>query len=461
MSYRINWTLLGALTIACFLTSAPVAIAADDEAAMVRLLQSSQTPLEQKDQLCQKLWITGTPASVPALATLLTEENLSHSARLALQAMPCPEAGQALREALPKTDGKIRAGIIDSLGFRRDRQAVASIAGFLQDTDSIVASSAALALGRIGAPESAAALQAARRSAAPAVQVAIADGLLLCADAFLAAGDPRTATGIYQDIFTSEKSEHLRTAAYCGLIRSAGDNAAELIIKGLTGNDRASLMAALQGVRQPQGTGATTAIASTLPGLSTPVQLALIAALAQRGDTAAAPAIVALMQSPTPQVRLAAIKALDALGDASTAILLAQAAARTSGAEQELARQSLALIRDPKTRETLLAALPKAPAAVQNEIVRALGQRQEVLAVPDLLKMAAGKEPATRLLALKSLAMLADSGNLSDLIALLRAANTDAERDAAEQALIASCARSEHPQSCVPAILAATFFFVP
>jgi len=43
--------------------------------------------------------VVGTASSVPALAALLTDNELSHMARFALERMPAAEAGAALREA--------------------------------------------------------------------------------------------------------------------------------------------------------------------------------------------------------------------------------------------------------------------------------------------------------------------------------------------------------------------------
>ena len=70
---------------------------------------------------------TGTGKDVPALAPLLLREDLTMSARLALQAIPGIEAGEALRAAVEKTSGLIKVGIIDSLGARREVAAVATL----------------------------------------------------------------------------------------------------------------------------------------------------------------------------------------------------------------------------------------------------------------------------------------------------------------------------------------------
>ena len=67
----------------------------------------------------------GTAESVPALAALLPDKDLSHMARYALERIPAPEAGAALRDALPKLSGALKVGVIGSLGVRRDAASVA------------------------------------------------------------------------------------------------------------------------------------------------------------------------------------------------------------------------------------------------------------------------------------------------------------------------------------------------
>ena len=135
--------------LACLIALVTAAARADEEQDLIATLQSTAS-VPQKCAACQKLRIIGTGPPVPALAALLGEERTSHAARYALEAMPCAEAGAALREAAGKTSGSIKAGLIDSLGWRRDRQAVPWLAPLLADADLTIASAAASALGRIG-----------------------------------------------------------------------------------------------------------------------------------------------------------------------------------------------------------------------------------------------------------------------------------------------------------------------
>ncbi|MCY2954606.1 MAG: HEAT repeat domain-containing protein [Planctomycetota bacterium] len=429
-------------------------VKAEDEAVLIAVLQSDKGPAE-KDQACQKLKLSGTAKAVPALAGLLTDERLSHSARNALEVIPGEPASAALLEAVGKTKGPIKAGVIDSLGARRDRQAVGALTVLVSDADAAVAASAAAALGRIGGAEAVVALIAAKAKGSAEQRAVVADALLMCADGLFQGGERGGASDVYRAVYGLDAPEQVRTAAYRGMVLAAGGEVIGLVEKGLTGSDQSGLLASLQLVREIRGEAATKAFGAVIAKVSPVVQIAIMEGLAQRGDLAAAGAVVAAAQNGDPAVRVAAIKALGAIGGAAEAMMLAETAGKTKDAEQEAARQALTLLRDPKVCEVLLAGMQKASPGVQAEIVVALGQRQETGAVPALLKMAEATDDAGRVLALRALAILANTGHAGELTRVLVAAKTDEERAAAEAALAASCARGGRAEACVPQVLAA------
>ena len=63
------------------------------------------------------------------LAALLPDEKLSHMARFALERIPAPEAAKALREALSKTQGEVKIGVISSLPDLPTRLLVFTVEG--------------------------------------------------------------------------------------------------------------------------------------------------------------------------------------------------------------------------------------------------------------------------------------------------------------------------------------------
>ena len=110
----------------------------------------SDAPKAEKAVTCKQLAICGTEQSVPVLAPLLADKELSSWARIALEAIPGPAAEAALRDALDRLDGRLLIGVINSISIRRDVRAVNTLVQKLDDSNADVASAAAVALGHIG-----------------------------------------------------------------------------------------------------------------------------------------------------------------------------------------------------------------------------------------------------------------------------------------------------------------------
>jgi HEAT repeat protein len=131
-----------------------LAVAAESPAErqqnLIAILESADSPPGDKAITCKHLTRFGDAEAVPALAALLTDEQLAAWARIALEAIPDPAADQALREAASQLEGRLLVGVINSIGMRRDAQAVAMLAEKLTAADAEVAECAAVALGRIG-----------------------------------------------------------------------------------------------------------------------------------------------------------------------------------------------------------------------------------------------------------------------------------------------------------------------
>jgi hypothetical protein len=151
-----------------------------------------------KDHACRKLSMIATAASVPAVAVLLHDADNSHMARYVLERIGGPEACAALRKAIETAPRPLVFGMISSLADLRDAAVVPLLAGLLGGRDAgtePLAVAAARGLGRIGTPDAATALAAAK--ATGSVADAVRDSLLEIAEARLAAGDRAAARSIY------------------------------------------------------------------------------------------------------------------------------------------------------------------------------------------------------------------------------------------------------------------------
>lgn len=173
---------------------------------------------DAKQTVCRYLKTIGTAASVPALAALLPDKDLSHMGRYALERIPAPEAAAALRDSLPKLPAELKVGVISSLGARGDKDSVAALGELLGDENPAVASAAAHALGAIRTPEAAQALSKAKPD--EKVQPAATDASLACAEALLAAGKNTDALSIYKGL-VGNSQKHVKLAATRGMLACA------------------------------------------------------------------------------------------------------------------------------------------------------------------------------------------------------------------------------------------------
>jgi HEAT repeat protein len=173
-----------------------------------------------KDYVGRKLAIVGSAESVPALAALLGDKELSHMARYALERIPATEAAKALCEAVAKTSGAQKAGVIGSLGARRDVESIACLAALLGDSDESVALAAATALGDIGTVDAEKALKEGK-PASDAAKMRVADARLTAGERLLAAGDKAAAKAVYQSLIANP-AKSVRLAATRGLLLASG-----------------------------------------------------------------------------------------------------------------------------------------------------------------------------------------------------------------------------------------------
>ena len=142
--------------------------------------------------------------------------------RYALERIPDAAATAALRDALPKTEGLLKVGVINSLGVRRDAESAAALTALLENQDQQVAAAAAAALGAIASPEAAKALDEFQKKAPDKLKLAVADARLGCAERLLAGGKKLEAMAIYKSLSGEDQPKHVRLAAVRGLLAVTG-----------------------------------------------------------------------------------------------------------------------------------------------------------------------------------------------------------------------------------------------
>lgn len=181
-------------------------------AALVALLLAADTPLETKARACRQLALGGTADSVPALAALLADDKLSDYARTALEAIPCREAGDALRLALPKLKGRLLAGAVNSLGIRREAAAAADLSAMLKDSPLALEAGVPAALALIGTDEAHESIKRILVSENAGLRLAAAHAALAAARMLIEANRRPAAVDMLGAIPDSPLPTHLKTA---------------------------------------------------------------------------------------------------------------------------------------------------------------------------------------------------------------------------------------------------------
>jgi HEAT repeat protein len=415
--------------IAALLAGSILCTSADEEQDLIAVLKSNAGAAE-KSAACVRLRVVGTAAAVPALAPLLLDESTAHAARYVLEAIPSPESSTALRAALERSSGLLKAGLLDSLGAIKDSDSVPLVAPLLSEPQPAISASAARALGSIRTPDAIAALIENNSHAAH-------EALLACADALRSDGGAQGALPIYAHL-SNEGSAAIRQAAWRGLVLSAQDRN-RLILDALLGKDDARQKIALKLVHELQDPALIEHCAQAWERLPSHAQLALLNARSANGGDALPPAMRA-SRSEHPSVRMAAWNALAKTEAAAAIPLLAEAAGHGEPAERTAAYDALCQMGGPSVPEAIVNALASATASARTELIRALGDRRDADAGPVLLKHATREHPEPlRLAALESLRKIGSHETLAPLMTLAADCTSEAECEPVMRTLEGIC----------------------
>ncbi|MBI4623987.1 MAG: hypothetical protein HY736_12325, partial [Verrucomicrobia bacterium] len=169
--------------------------------------------VHEKARACQELAVVGGSASVPALAALLDHEHLADYARSGLEAIQDPAAGAALRKALRGLNGRLLAGVVNSLGVRREIAAVPDLQRLALDAKRGVASEALASLGMIGTGEAAKTLQKVLTDGPADLRIPAAHASLTAAAQLARDGNLVAARGLLDSVVRTLPPGHLPAAA--------------------------------------------------------------------------------------------------------------------------------------------------------------------------------------------------------------------------------------------------------
>jgi len=192
-------------------TAAVSATVPDERAAFAVL--ASEAGVQEKARACQQLAVVGGAGAVPALAALLDDEQLAAHARWGLETIADPAAGEALRAALPKLDGRLLAGVVTSLGVRRDAASAPALCKLVADRDRGAAGPALAALGQIATAEALETIRGVLVDGPAELRVSAAHAALEAAARLTGDGKAEAAGPLLEAVRGADVPAHVKAAA--------------------------------------------------------------------------------------------------------------------------------------------------------------------------------------------------------------------------------------------------------
>lgn len=402
---------------ACLFASGPLLadgqLSPEKEKEALAVLQSD-APHAAKAIACKKLALDGSAAAVPELAKLLSDPQLSSWSRIALEAIPGPEAGEALRQASESLEGNLLVGVLNSIGVRRDAGSAEALSKHLQNKDPEAASAAAVALGRIGDEASVKALRTALAEPGK-VRSAVAEGLILSAERLQAGGKSADAVELYDLVRKAEVPKQRIVEATRGAILARGPEGIPLLVEQLRSSDKGLFHVALSTAREFPGGDVDKALAEELTSAAPERAALIVAAMADRPATVVLSAVAKAAEAGPKPVRVVAIGALARVGDGSSLDALLATAVDADADLAQAARAALADLPGKDVNERVAALLAKAEGKQVPILIELVGKRR-IEATPALIKALDSTDKSIRQSALAALGETVDLKGLPVLV---------------------------------------------
>lgn len=411
----------------------------EQERKLIAVLQSDAPP-QDKAITCKQLAVFGGKDAVPSLAPLLANPDLASWARIAIEAIPGPEADEALRSAIPKLDGLLLIGAINSIGVRRDAKAVSALADKLNDSNAEIVAAAAVALGKIGGVQSAKILNQALGSSRAEVRSVVAEGGILCAEHLMAEGKMTEAGQLYDAVRNADVPKQRRLEATRGAVLARQSSGIPLLLEQLRSADKPAWGMGLRTARELPGRDVTEALGAELDRSSPERQVMLVFAIADRNDPAVVPKLLGVAQKGSKPARVASLGLLDRFGDVNAVPVLLNSAAESDEEVAKTAKATLTRMEGKQVDAALLARLPNASGKARQTIIELAALRRIEGILPAVVASMEDPDPAIRRAALNTLSVLGTEQQADALVRLLSKSKED--REAIEKALTAICGRA-------------------
>lgn len=418
---------------------------------MIDMLKSEATD-DSRAYVLEQVSLIASTGDVRELAAFIGDPQLGHAACITLERIPGEDSLAALRNALDRLEGRALIGVVNSLGQRRDRQAVSRLTRLLERDDPETGAAIVEALGKIGGRQAIDAVRSAATQRGTGQETAWADALLQCAESLADAGDPTGACAIYETLLAPGNPPSARRAAFIGLTahRSDGNARGKDLATTLSSDDPALQRAAVHTVRQIHNSLALQSVASRLDEFDASIVPPVILALADTGDRAVLAHVIPFVSNTRADIRLAALQAVGRLGGADAVPVLAHQIDKADDAERAAIQRCIGRLPGTEVNQAIVERLTESSGSqVRTVLIAVLVERQAYDTVPILLGLVTDEDQPVRIEAVKAAGALAGGDSIPILMAALSAALGTQERRAIEDALVAIARR---PGNCQPTI---------
>ena len=123
-----------------------------DEAKLIAMVKDPNSTVFQKAIACKRLSMIGGKSAILPMAALLGHPQISGYARFGMEPIPDPLVDEQFRLALGKLKGQQLAGVIHSIGVRKDQRALELVGKLINENDDAIAQASCATVGMIGGP---------------------------------------------------------------------------------------------------------------------------------------------------------------------------------------------------------------------------------------------------------------------------------------------------------------------
>lgn len=415
------------------------------EDKMVEILKSDAT-WAGKQFICKHIGTIGTSKSVPVLSKMLKQDKTGIIALRALEPIPDPFAGKALRNALDETEGDVRIGIINALGERREEKATEQLTRILKEENHPFMEPTLAALGKIGTKNACKSLKNAFLSYKGNQKWEAAEAYLNCIDLIYQKKELPYARKAYKQVYQAQPPLAIRRAAILGLFKTRDHSAKTFIINHLQQSPpemHPEIISLIRKIPDPENFAE---IFQQIPKLPENSKMHLIVTLAECGDSSVHDYIIRACEHENEVIRHAALNALVHSGNEEDVLYLAEMAAEKKGTERKLARQTLYNLQGKDIDRAIISYTDKTESTIQHELLKSIGERHISSGIDILIKYGDDKNPKTRIIALETLADVASPEDVPEMIDLLIKTQSKNEKREIQNAIYRTTLRYDNSE---------------